>query len=82
MGKDLISFPDDETGGLQLRGEGAEAEIAAVGIDEPVKAQGIPEPFVHQQGGIVDQVVGGDNIQFRFSLLKPAIQLGIFSPLL
>ena len=77
-----MPVPARDIWGVLMRGEGAEAEIAAVGIDEPVKAQGIPEPFVHQQGGIVDQVVGGDNIQFRFSLLKPAIQLGIFSPLL
>mgnify|MGYP000602109283 CR=1 FL=1 len=65
LGKDLVLFPDDVGGGFQPGGKGPKAQAAAPGVDELVKAKGVSEPLVHQQRGVVDEVVGGHHVETR-----------------
>ena len=81
LGKDLVLFPDDVGGGFQPGGKGPKAQAAAPGADEPVKAKGISEPLVHQQRGVKDQVVGGDDVQLREVPLHPLGQAAVVAAL-
>ena len=79
--KDLVLFPDDVGGGFQPGGKGPKAQAAAPGVDELVKAKGISEPLVHQQRGVKDQVVGGDDVQLREVPLHPLGQAAVVAAL-
>ena len=63
LGKDLIFFPDDIAWCLQGRREGAEAQAGPLCVDQLVKAQGIAQALVYQEGGVEHQVVGRHHIQ-------------------
>ncbi len=66
---------------MQPGGKGPKAQAAAPGVDELVKAKGVPEPLVHQQRGVKDQVVGGDDVQLREVPLHPLGQAAVVAAL-
>lgn len=74
--EDLIIFPDHMHFHFPFRCQRAEAESAVTGgIDNFVKGNGITQPFFHEKGGIEEQVVGGDNIQFGNAAFHPLYKL-------
>ena len=48
---------------IRDRGERAEAQVGPICVDQLVKAQGIAQALVHQEGGVEHQIIGRHHIQ-------------------
>ena len=65
LGKELIFFPDDVDMRGHGRREGTKAQFAlARRIDEPVDAQHAADASFRHQGGIVDEIISRNDVQF------------------
>ena len=82
LGKNLVLFPDDAPAGFQTGRKGAKAQSAATGIDQPVEAERVSQPFVYQQGCVVDQVIGSHDVKAGDFPLHPLGQIGSVPPLM
>jgi hypothetical protein len=64
--KDLILFPDQVSGRPDPGDDGPHAEGAVpCRVDQSVETDGIAKAVFHKQGGVIDQVVGRDDMQGR-----------------
>ena len=62
--EDLVFFPDDVAFAFEARREGTEAEIGIfAGVDEIVEAEHDAQAGAHEDGAVVGQVKGGDDIE-------------------
>ena len=60
---------------LKPRFQRTEAQIAALtGMDDAIQAQRIMTVFLHEQGGIIEKVIGCDDIQAAFVSAEPACE--------
>ena len=67
---------------MQGRGKGPEAELAALRVDEFVKAQRVTKPFLHQQRGVENEIVSGDDVQLGQLPLQPTRQETVVAALM
>lgn len=55
----------------QFRLDGAKSQVAPLGVHQPLQTEGVADPPLHQEGGVVDEVVGGDDLKGGAVHLEP-----------
>ena len=77
LGKNLRLFPYQIHSQFLLRFQRPKTQISACGIHQLIQRKGIPHPFIHHQGSVVNQIVGSHRVKLRGLLSKPAVQTAL-----
>ncbi|MBU5420466.1 aldo/keto reductase [Acetanaerobacterium sp. MSJ-12] len=62
-GEGLVLLGGDVQPHRQFRLDGAKSQVAPLGVHQPLQTEGVADPPLHQEGGVVDEVVGGDDLK-------------------
>lgn len=75
FGEDLVFLPGEEEGGFHLRLKGAEGEFGIVVPYQFVYRHRITHACAHHERGVVEKVVGGDDVELGKIVPQPPGEL-------
>lgn len=70
-GEGLVFFCDDVEIQRELRRDWAKGEGPAGGVHEPCQRQCVADAVLHEEGGVIDEIVGGDDLEHAFVAAEP-----------